>query len=70
MGINMGTWCGSYIGYCCGRRHVLHRIWMERFEVARDVASALEYLHKQDIVYRDLVRSRCLQGLARGHVLS
>ncbi|KAL7470186.1 hypothetical protein ACHAXS_010445 [Conticribra weissflogii] len=54
VGINMGTWCGSYIGYCCGRRHVLHRIWMERFEVARDVASALEYLHKQDIVYRDL----------------
>ncbi len=49
---------------------MLHRIWMERFEVARDVASALEYLHKQDIVYRDLVRSRCLQGLARGHVLS
>mmetsp|Transcript_19672 Transcript_19672/g.38928 ORF Transcript_19672/g.38928 Transcript_19672/m.38928 type:complete len:579 (-) Transcript_19672:279-2015(-) len=54
VGINMGTWCGPYIGYCCGRRHVLHRIWMERFEVARDVASALEYLHKQDIVYRDL----------------
>jgi serine/threonine protein kinase len=28
---------------------------MERFAVARDVASALEYLHAQNIVYRDLV---------------
>jgi len=27
---------------------------MERFAVARDVASALEYLHAQNIVYRDL----------------
>jgi len=27
---------------------------MERFTVARDIASALEYLHGQDIVYRDL----------------
>jgi serine/threonine protein kinase len=27
---------------------------MERFKVAKDVASALEYLHGQNIVYRDL----------------
>lgn len=33
---------------------MLHRIWIERFTVARDIASALEYLHGQDIVYRDL----------------
>lgn len=54
VGINMGYWFGPCFGYCCGRNHVLHRIWTERFEVARDIASALEYLHGQDIVYRDL----------------
>lgn len=51
---NKGYWCGSCLGYMCGRNHVLHRIWMERFSVARDLSSALQYLHSQDIVYRDL----------------
>lgn len=54
VGINVGYWFGPYFGYCCGRPHVIHRIWMERFTVARDIASALQYLHEQDIVYRDL----------------
>eukprot|EP01082_Thalassiosira_pseudonana_P001842 g650.t1 g650 contig10:463294-464394(-) len=42
VGINMGYWFGGCVGYCCGRMYVLHRIWIERFTVARDIASALE----------------------------
>ena len=50
----MGYWLGPCVGYCCSREHVLRRTWTERFEVARDVADALNYLHGQDVVYRDL----------------
>jgi serine/threonine protein kinase len=54
VGENMGYWMGP-CGYCCSKKHVLHRLWMERLMVARDVAKAVKYLHDQDICYRDLV---------------
>ena len=59
VGLHCGYWCGRCLGYRCARGHVLHGIWMERFMAARDVACALEYLHGQNIVYRDLVSWRC-----------
>lgn len=55
VGLHCGYWCGRCLGYTCSRGHVLHGIWMERFTAARDLACALEYLHGQNIVYRDLV---------------
>jgi len=50
---NMGVWMGP-CGYCCAKKHILHRLWMERLMVARDIAKAIEYLHAQGICYRDL----------------
>lgn len=56
VGDNMGIWMGPCIGYCCAKTHALQRLWMERLMVCRDIASAIKYLHSQDLVYRDLVR--------------
>lgn len=50
---NVGVWFPCF-GYCCAKQHVLHRLWMERLMVSRDISMAIRYLHTQDIVYRDL----------------
>jgi serine/threonine protein kinase len=53
---NVGYWTPCIGYYCCAKRHVLHRLWMERLMVSRDISMAIRYLHSQHIVYRDLVR--------------
>lgn len=55
VGSAMGVWLGPCIGHCCADREVLQRLWIDRLFVARDIASAIDYLHRQSIVYRDLV---------------
>lgn len=49
-----GVWMGPCCGYCFSDKDVLYRLWMERIIVARDICSAVYYLHMNDIVYRDL----------------
>jgi len=46
-------WCGPF-GYCCANKATLNRSWLERILVAKSIASGLEYLHGQSIIYRDL----------------
>ncbi|GAX11625.1 hypothetical protein FisN_1Lh007 [Fistulifera solaris] len=48
-----GTWF-PLCGYCCAKAPQLHALWKERLHVARDTAKAIEYLHANRIVYRDL----------------
>jgi len=54
VGDNMGYYMGPCLGYCCGKVHTLHRLWMDRLMVSRDIAKAVRYLHEKGIVYRDL----------------
>jgi serine/threonine protein kinase len=49
---NTGYWVPCW-GYCCARTPVLHANWKDRLQCALDIASALEYLHSRNIVYRD-----------------
>ena len=57
IGRNSGLWFGPF-GYCCSKKHIIHKLWIERLTVSRDVASAIRHLHHQGIVYRDLVSLR------------
>lgn len=54
VGENVGFWFGCCFGYCCAKKHQLNRLWLQRLEVARDIARAIEYLHGKKIIYRDL----------------
>ena len=70
----MGFWFGPCIGHCCANKNVLHKLWIDRLLVARDIAAAVRYLHAQDIVYRDMVSSLSWDSagasLSAGGVLS
>jgi len=50
---NTGYWVPCW-GYCCSKDIALHLNWKERLQCAADIASALNYLHQQNIIYRDL----------------
>ena len=53
----LSIWCGPF-GYCCSNKAVLHQIWVDRITVSASIASAMAYLHNQNIIYRDLVSGR------------
>lgn len=54
VGKHSGIWlpCCGYC--CCAQAEFLYQTWLERMIAARDIAKAIEYLHSQKIVYRDL----------------
>ena len=53
VGENTGYWVPCY-GYCFSNSIVLHINWKERLRSAADIASALQYLHERNIIYRDV----------------
>jgi len=54
VGQNSGTWWGPCCGYCCARKYELNQLWLQRLSVVRDIAKAIEHLHGEKIIYRDL----------------
>jgi serine/threonine protein kinase len=46
-------WCGR-LGYCCVNKEAIQRTWVERIGIAKCIASALQFLHSESIIYRDL----------------
>lgn len=50
---NMQIWCGPF-GYCCANSTFMRNTWIDRMNVALCIASAIKYLHGENIIYRDL----------------
>lgn len=53
VGEHSGKWIPCW-GYCCANGHALHAVWKERIGVAADIAAAMDYLHQNKIIFRDL----------------
>lgn len=52
----VGQHAGYYMpcwGYCCPNSPALHSVWKERLTVAWEVATAMNYLHSERIIYRE-----------------
>jgi serine/threonine protein kinase len=54
VGDNVGYFWTPCFGYCFSNDIVLHLNWKDRLQCAADIASALQYLHGLNIIYRDL----------------
>jgi len=48
-------WLPDFKPNSSASKSLLLRLWLERFIILRDIASALHYLHDKNIIYRDLV---------------